>query len=159
MTWKDHLTTAEGYLEIGLVAEANNEVDKMAPEDKARPEVYSLRLQIYALLGKWDYARICAEHLAKIWPERSAWRITWASCVRRTEGLAAAEKVLQNAVAIFPEDPSVLYHLACLAALSGEAERAKVLLALVFSRDDSLRAKALHDADLKSVWEEIEGME
>jgi predicted Zn-dependent protease len=158
MNWRDYFTTAEGYLEIGLPAEANNEIEKMAPEDKGRPEIYSLRLQIYAMLGKWDFARVCAEHLARIWPERPAWRIAWAACVRRTEGIAAAEKVLQQAIAIFPEDPLVLYHLACVAAASGEAGRAKVLLALAIGHDDSLRAKALEDQDLKSIWNDIERM-
>lgn len=85
MNWQHHFNAAEGYLEIGLPLEAADELERMAPEDKGRPHVYALRLQIYLMLEKWDLAEACAKHLAEVWPDQSGWWIAWARCLRHTE--------------------------------------------------------------------------
>jgi tetratricopeptide (TPR) repeat protein len=156
MNWEDHLTVAEGLLEIGLPLDASEEIEKIEPADKARSVVYVLRLQVYLALKRWDLAEACAKHLTKVSPDAPGWRIAWAVCVRETAGPEASESILQDALSLFPKDSATIYHVACLAAVQGDLIRAKVLLATAIGYDDSLKARALDDEDLRSVWDEIE---
>jgi hypothetical protein len=43
-----HLLAAHGWLELGNHAEANEELEKIAPELRARPDVLKVRWEIYA---------------------------------------------------------------------------------------------------------------
>lgn len=40
-----------GYLDLGMIAEAASEIEKISPEDKMRPEVIGFRVSIYIRLG------------------------------------------------------------------------------------------------------------
>lgn len=37
--WKIHLKVSEGYLKLGMIEDAANELEEMPAEDRARPEV------------------------------------------------------------------------------------------------------------------------
>ena len=43
-----HLKAAEGWLELGNQPEANEELEKIAPELRVHPDVLEIRWQIYA---------------------------------------------------------------------------------------------------------------
>jgi hypothetical protein len=44
MDWERRLERASGFLDLGIVEDAANELEGMTPEDRARPEVFGLRL-------------------------------------------------------------------------------------------------------------------
>lgn len=49
-----HLRAAEGYVELGMFLDANAELDEIAPDLRAAPEVLAVRLGIYSGLKKWE---------------------------------------------------------------------------------------------------------
>jgi thioredoxin-like negative regulator of GroEL len=65
----------------------------------------------------------------------------------REEGLRLAERAL----AIDPDEPAVLYNLACVYALAGEPERALDCLEEVVGKDFGLKDWIVHDHDLASL--------
>jgi len=47
------LRSAQGYIELGMLAEAGDELERIAPEDRGRPAVLAYRYAIYSKLKKW----------------------------------------------------------------------------------------------------------
>jgi hypothetical protein len=51
-----HLEAAHGWFELGNHLEANEELERITPENRACPAVLEVRWQIYAKAGKWGAA-------------------------------------------------------------------------------------------------------
>ena len=49
-----HLLAAQGWLELGSPIEANEELEQIAPQLRAHPDVLEIRWQIYAKEKKWE---------------------------------------------------------------------------------------------------------
>jgi len=48
---QNHLTAAQGYVELGMFLDANAELDELDPGVRHLPEVLGVRLEIYR--GSW----------------------------------------------------------------------------------------------------------
>lgn len=159
MTWREHLTVAEGYFGLGMYQDAHDALELIAPEDKTRPEVFGLRAGIYHAMQKWDLCAAVAGHLTKVEPKQRLWWSIWAYATRRSESVEAAEQILIQALTRFPEEAILFYNLACYTSVMGRIREAKSLLAEAISLDHSYRLKALDDEDLRPLWEEIASLE
>ena len=49
-----HLHAAQGWVELGNHAEANEELEQIAPQLRAHPDVLEVRWHIYSHVNKWD---------------------------------------------------------------------------------------------------------
>jgi len=65
-----HLRAAQGGLELGNPAEANEELEPSAPEFRAHPEMLEIRCPIYAHAIKWDACVDMAAAILKFDPKR-----------------------------------------------------------------------------------------
>ena len=90
----------------------------------------------------------------RIWERWEAMRASWNAAERGD--LAAAAAHAERAVTLDPDDPMLLYNLACYRALSGRAEEALELLGRSLPLDESLREHARTDSDLESLREREE---
>ena len=150
-----HLTAAEGYLELGLFLDANEELESIAPETRDGTEVLALRAQIYLKLKKWELLRVVAKRLALVQPEKAQWHLLWATATRRADSLEAARLILLTAVESHPGNATMQYNLACYECQLGELEIAKARLRHAFKLDPKLRVSALDDEDLKPLWDSM----
>ena len=150
-----HLTAAEGFLELGLPLDANEELERITPETRHTTEVLVVRAQIYLKLKKWDLLQVVAKRLALVEPEKAEWQILWASATRRTDCLEAARLILLTAVESHPQSAVMHYNLACYECQLGDVEVAKGRLRHAFKLDANLRLRALDDEDLKPLWDSI----
>ena len=50
------MTSARGYLELGMLDDAANALEESEPENKTRTEVLSVRVDLYTAARKWDIA-------------------------------------------------------------------------------------------------------
>jgi hypothetical protein len=98
----DHLTTAQGYAELGMFLEANAELDEIQPDHRDAADVLALRVQIYGALEKWELMQTVARRLAVVEPENVQWTVSWAYATRRAESIEAARVILLNAVEALP---------------------------------------------------------
>lgn len=155
-TFKSRITAAEGYIELGMPLEANEELEQIDAAQRSHTEVLALRLKIYSALKKWELMQTVAKRLALIEPEKIQWTVSWAYATRRAESIEAARLILMDAVERMPEVAVFHYNLACYECQLGNVEEAKSRLKRAFELEPRYRFKALDDEDLEAVWGSVD---
>jgi tetratricopeptide (TPR) repeat protein len=150
-----HWQAAAGYVELGMFLEADRELDKIDPFNRAAPEVLAIRLAIYHGLKKWELMQEIAKRLAEFQPDDIQWTISLAYATRRADSIHAAKEILLNAEPKFPKEGIIKYNLACYSCQTGDIETAKNYLKKAFEIDSSWRVNALNDEDLKPMWDSL----
>ena len=152
-----HLLAAQGWLELGNHLEANQELEKIAPQMRAHPQVLEVRWQIYAAARKWEPALDIASALITLVPESPIGWVHRSFCLHELKRTAEARDNLLPAVENFPEDAIMRYNLACYECLLGRLEQAKDWLETAFRLGDArtLKLMALDDPDLQPLWRDI----
>ena len=154
---------AEGWLELGLPAEAETELAQLSPSAQAHPLVLQALWQLHAHQHRWALAHTVAEALVQTFPgDVNGW-VHRAYAARRKEGggLQAAWDALRPAVDLFPDETIVPYNLACYACQMGNLDAARHWLgrarevASKHKACESLKQMALADSDLAPLREEI----
>ncbi|MFZ9938455.1 MAG: tetratricopeptide repeat protein [Luteolibacter sp.] len=146
------LEPVSGYLDLGMIEDAWEELENLPPEVKTIDAVLELRILIYERLGKWELARILAESLAKKSPENPQWWIHWAYSLRREKSVSDARPVLLEAAGHHPDVALIPYNLACYQCVEGDLMGAKAFLRQAFRMDDKLKLVALADPDLEPIF-------
>jgi len=147
-----HLSAAEGWLELGNIAEAGAELDQISPDMRDHPIALALRWQLCAKACKWGEAAEIAEGLMAREPGEVQHRILRAYAVRRMEGggLAQAWEILRSAAEEFPEEPTIPFNLACYASQMGRLAEAREWLNTAIARGGPAIQQMAHtDPDLE----------
>ena len=150
-----HLTAAHGYVELGMLHEANEELEHIDADVRHVPEVLATRVLIYHGLEKWELLQVVAKKLADCDPEEPQWAISLAYATRRADSIPAAKSILLEAVARHPNEAMFHFNLACYACQLGDLDAAKEFLARAISLDKRLRGTALNDEDLEPLWQSL----
>ena len=154
-----YVDAAIGWLELGNVSEATEELERIHPRRRAHPDVLEVRVAIFAAAKKWDEASIIAKTVNALVPERVQSWVDFAYATRRATdgGFAAAYEILSEGNARHPREPSVTYNLACCACQLGKLREAERWLADTFAAKDrkDWLFTALNDSDLEPLWKEI----
>jgi tetratricopeptide (TPR) repeat protein len=150
-----HCQAAAGYAELGMFLEADAELDKIDPFNRAAPEVLATRLAIYRGLKKWESMQEIAKRLKDFEPDNVQWTISLAYATRRAFSTDIAMEILLDAKAKFPREGAIPYNLACYYCQLGEMEKAKCYLNEAFGLDLNWRKAALEDEDLKPLWDSL----
>ncbi len=143
-----HLQAAQGFLELGLPIDANEEIESIEPELKTLSEVLAVRLEIYRALGHWGLMETVARQLCRQQPDDPRWFIALGFATRRAIGLQEALTVLATVANRFPACGTILYNLACYAAQLGHLNVARVRLVEAIHLEPTYRKFALVDPDL-----------
>ena len=152
----DHLQAAEGYLELGMLVEANDEIEKLAPELKTTSPVLGIRLEIYRAAKKWSLMEVVAQVLCKRHQDDPAYWSDLAFAANRSSGLKEAHRILSEALEKFPSDALTLFNLGCYACQLGNLAEAKTLVGQAIKIDPKFKIDAIDDPDLEPLWKEIE---
>ena len=147
---------AVGYVELGMFQDANSELEKIDPFNRAAPEVLAVRLAIYHGLKKWELMQQIAKRLKEFQPDNVEWTISLAYATRRTYSIDVAMEILLDAEAKFPREAAIPYNLACYYCQLGEIEKAKRYLKKAFGIDSIWRMEALEDEDLRPLWDSLQ---
>ena len=146
---------AVGYVELGMFQDANDQLEKIDPFNRAAPEVLAVRLAIYRGLKKWELMQQIAKRLKEFQPDNVQWTISLAYATRRAYSIDVAMEILLDAEAKFPREAAIPYNLACYYCQLGEMEKAKRYLKGAFEIDLNWRKAALDDEDLKPLWDSL----
>jgi tetratricopeptide (TPR) repeat protein len=152
---RQHCQAAAGYVELGMLLEANAELDQIDPFNRAAPEVLAVRIAIYRGLEKWELMQELAKRLTEFQPDDVKWTISLAYATRRVDSIEAAKEVLLKAEPKFPNQAAIKYDLACYFCQTGNIDSAKNYLKKAFEIDLNWRMTALEDEDLKPLWESL----
>ena len=150
-----HLQAAQGYIELGMFVEASDELDRIAPEDRAHPAVLAHRYVISVEMEEWTHAEVVARHLVKILPEEPGGWINWANATRRCQSIEDAKQVLLSAEKLHPNEATIQFNLGCYACQLGDLEEAKRRVTAATSLDEKFRIMALDDPDLQPLWDDL----
>ena len=148
------IEAAEGWLMLGNPVEANEELEKISPENRRHPAALSVRWQVYATAEWWEAAWIVSKVLCEVMPESAEAWICQANTVRKYRGTHEALELLESVRKNFRGHPVVLYNLACYSCMMGRLADAWSWLELAFKVGDQkqLRLRALDDHDLEQLW-------
>lgn len=146
------ITAAEGYLELGMPLEANEELEQIEAEQRAHTDVLALRVKIYRALKKWELMQTVAKRLALFDPDNVQWTVSWAYATRRADSIDSARLILLNAVERLPAVAIFHYNLACYECRLGNLDDAHARLRRAFQLEPRYRLKALDEEDLEAVW-------
>lgn len=147
-----HLDASIGYLGLGLLMDAWNELEEIDAKDRTRPEILKLRVEVCRALENWEMMAEVSQFLAKGEPNDPSHVLNLAYAKRRFESVESAERVLKVAEAKFPDCALIQYNLGCYLAVSGRPDEARRYLSEAFKKDSGLRASALDDSDLDGIW-------
>jgi lipopolysaccharide biosynthesis regulator YciM len=150
-----HLTVAQGYVELGMFPDANEELEEIDPEVRHVPEVLAVRVEIYRALEKWELMQTVAKKLTEHDPENPRWPLAWAFATRRADSLDAARRILVEAWKVHEKEPLFPFNIACYMCQLGQVEIAKGMLEVAFKMDRGMRMMALDDEDLRPLWDSI----
>lgn len=150
-----HLNAVQGYLHLGVPMNAWEELECIPAENRARPEVLKIRVDVCRALEKWEMVAEVTRHLAKLEPKDPRHLVNLAAAIRKTQGEQVAADILEEVKGRFPDNAVVAYNLACYKAVLGDVDEAKTLLAQSVRLDSSLRSHSLDDPDLQPLWNSI----
>jgi tetratricopeptide (TPR) repeat protein len=153
-----HLQSAVGWLELGNPCEADRELERIAPQFGAHPDVLEIRWHLRAHAKDWKACAELAEALITAAPERpDAWihRSFALHELRRTqEALDALAPVADR----FPGVWTIPYNLACYCAQLGRMADSEAWYRKALAMDAKMvRREARHDPDLTPLWESLGG--
>lgn len=154
-----YLSAAEGWLQLGNLAEAKAEFARIAPQHEEAPSALNLRWLMEAQAKDWSAALRTAQALVRVAPEDVGSWLNQAYALRRaSEGsLMAAWEALLPARKQFPQEPVVPYNLACYTCQMHRMDEARHWLktALNIGPKKDILQMALKDNDLELLWDEI----
>lgn len=153
--YKRHLQAAVGFLELGMALDANDEIEAIEPARKTCSEVLSVRVEIFHALSKWELMEVVARQLVFQQPDEPQNFISLAFATRRAIGVQEALAVLARVANRFPTCATILYNLACYAAVLGHVEVARKRLAEATKLEPAFRKMALDDSDLSALHDEL----
>ena len=146
------LNAAQGYVELGMFIEANDQIEDIDPFCRCVPQVLATRLAIYNGTQKWELARVVAKRLTEFNSGHSQWFISLAYATRRAESIEAARTILLQALNKHPKDAIIHYNLACYECQLDDMPAARRYLKRAFEIEQTCRAMALDDPDLEPLW-------
>jgi tetratricopeptide (TPR) repeat protein len=149
---------AQGWLDLGVPAEAVAELKQISPKLQEHPEVLEMRFQICARTLEWRRCVEVANVLVERAPKRASGWIHRSYALHELKQTREAFEALLPALAEFPENWLVQYNLACYCCRLKEFDRALSFLEQACALGDmkEVRAMALQDSDLRELWEQIQ---
>jgi predicted Zn-dependent protease len=156
-----HLNAAEGWLGLGSPIEANDELEKIAPEMRLHPEVLMVRYEVYAQEKRWDACVFVASTIVKLEPESSFGWVHRSFALHELKRTKEALNNLLPALEYFPEEITIRYNLACYECVLGNLPQAKLRLAETLNLAQSQKcfdewhSGALADKDLEPLWDTL----
>ena len=146
------IQAAVGYLELGMLVEANDEIESLPPHLKTSSAALGVRLEIYRAAEKWNLMEVVARELWKRHQEEPVYWNDLAWTVRRASGLGEALKISSEALEKFPDDAMTNYNLGCNLCQLGDLEAAKEKVGKAIKLDAKYKLLALDDPDLEPMW-------
>jgi Flp pilus assembly protein TadD len=118
------LEAARGYLAIGMADHALQQLDTIEDPENCAFDWHQLRAEALRDQGNYvaaleSYNRALSER-----PRDVAVLMGMAWCYKRTDRLRLSIAAMQQAYRVAPDEPVVLYNLACYYSLAGEKTQA-----------------------------------
>ena len=161
LTQKDHPHTAEtqralraadGYLYLGLPAEALGELDAIFPAERHDSAVLLARIRALLHMKKWTSAETLSGDGARRHPEEGEFTVQRAFALQQMKRAAAAEKAMLAAPEWIRRTGILHYNLACYQARLGDLAQARECIDTAIGINSGIQKNARLDPDLQALW-------
>jgi predicted Zn-dependent protease len=150
---------AQGFLTLGLVEEAAEELDHISPADRDQDAVLEVMIDLHSMRERWDLAVSAAERYTQRHPDEPKGWISWAFALRRWKTIAEAESILLQAEQRIGETCALVhYNLACYRCQQSDLPGALQRLSIACRMDRHWKTAALKDPDLAPLKNEIKAL-
>lgn len=152
-----HLSAAQGWIDLGNPREAAGEWARLSATAREHPAALELLWRIQAEERQWPQALECAQRLLGLAPDNPTGWIQRSYALHELGRTSEAREKLVEAIRRFPVVSTIPYNLACYACRLGNLDEAREWLdrAVRLRSRKEIRAIALEDRDLESMWAEI----
>ena len=151
MLTKQIIRAASGWLELGMPADALNELKNLPKESSEERVVLELRLAAEMALQNWKHGAETAKALCMEAVDEPDFFLSAAFCLHEIGETNEAMKWLLRGPEVLSEMAVYHYNMACYLWTLGEKERAHNHLAKAFEMDDSFKEAARYDKDLVGI--------
>ncbi len=148
MDREQRLEAAQGYLMLGMLTVALDELSHLPKEDWFRPEALSLQITILMKMQSWENALKLLDPLTKLAPEVEEYHLHAAYCLHELKRTEEAKTCLLTGPETLLHNALFHYNLACYETHLGDVTTAKLCLKRCFELDKSYYPVALKDSDL-----------
>ncbi len=150
-----HVLAAQGWLELGNVAEARADLARVSPRHVEHPCVLEVGWQLFAKEKAWEECLGLAARLTRLVPDNPAGWVHQSFALHELKQTQEARDNLLNAAKRFPNDALICYNLACYECQLGEMGQARQWLERACRFGDAKRFKKLarEDPDLSPLWD------
>jgi len=155
ISWQRRVEYACGYIELGMLADASEELASIEGEDRRQPEVLSVRCDLFSETKSWPHMIEAGEALARTKPDHPHGWVSWAYALREIQKVAEARAVLLEAEPLHAACGVLHYNLACYACLLGDVTEAEQRLRRAIAIDRTWKTAALGDSDLAAMRDRI----
>lgn len=156
------LLAADGFLDLGMFAEAWAELDRIAAGEQERAEVLIARVRLTERLKLWPEQLRAAWRLQEMFPDNAQWLLFMVQACDELGDLEHSRIVVEEAARRFPQKTGVLYQRARLAGRLGHVaearERLRAVLAMPHLDADTIRGWAAKDPAFADLWPELAGL-
>ncbi|MGI9241505.1 MAG: tetratricopeptide repeat protein [Verrucomicrobiales bacterium] len=152
--WRQ-LSAAEGYAELGMFAEAHQQLDLADKYHDFRLEVAIRKLDLFLLEGRWNNAAIYGEILTDFLPEDQAPLMKYAAALHELGQTDRAIYVLSLAPEEAERDPNYQFRLAGYEMEAGSRDDALLHLENAIALEPKMRARAWADPRLRTLIAEL----
>jgi tetratricopeptide (TPR) repeat protein len=153
-----YLSAASGWLGLGRYIEANEELEKISPENLAHPDVMEVLWHIYAKAGNWQICLDIASAILKLDPRRP---FGWTHRSFALYELKRTQEAFDLLVPMAQEFPNVWripYSLALYCAQLGRFIECQLWLQKALAVDrETVKRTAIVDPNLKPLWVTLSG--
>lgn len=94
------LEYANGYILLGMLHAAADELQLIRAKDRAEPEVLELLMELYKSSRRWRRLVATARQHAELWPGKKEGWVMWAQALRHSGRPTAARSVLRRGRAL-----------------------------------------------------------
>lgn len=143
------LSYAEGYLTLGLKAEAAEALSEIVASEREETPVLAMGLAVHTERGEWGNAAKLGAMLCEREPQVAGFWIQWAYATRRQAGINEALAILIRGVGLHPREAMFHFNLACYEAQLGNLDDARAFLDTACGLDPQFTELAKTDADLE----------
>src|SRR5258707_1267208 len=99
-----HLNAAEGWLGLGSIVDAEQELEQLSPAVSSHPEVLRVRYHVSEQAKQWASALATAQQICQVVPETPFGWVHHAYALHELRRTREAYNVLKPVVDRFPED-------------------------------------------------------
>jgi len=146
-----------GYLDLGMLLDATDELEKLPPEIKNCPRVLEAWLALLLEMSEWEEGVLLGEALIQLCPSMHEFYFKTAYCLHELKSTKEAKATLESAPMTIRDTALFYYNLACYETQLGHLDEAKLLLKECVVREPRYHKESLDDPDLEPLWESLAG--